>query len=832
MHRIKIWLTACLAFLLFSQIALARTENPPDTGLSSIREKTRGLDHLKGFIDLYWDRQAGRLFLQIDTTGGEFIYQSSLARGVGSNDLGLDRGQLGATRLVEFYRFGPKVLMMEKNTGFRADTDDEAEQQAVENSFAPSVMWGFEIAAETGDSVLVDATDFFLRDAHDISTRLSRAQQGSYKTDPSRSAIFMPRTKAFPDNTEIEAVVSYTGEQKFDDKGKAASDLLASVIPDTNAFTVHLHHSFIRLPDDGYEPLPYDPRAGIIGAPWSGVIQDYATPVGTTIMKHFGMRHRLKKLHPAADVSEAVEPIVYYLDPGVPEPIRSALLDGAGWWNQAFEAAGYKDAFQVRMLPADADPMDVRYNVIQWVHRSTRGWSYGSSIVDPRTGEILKGHVTLGSLRVRQDYLIAEGLLAPYVDGQVPDTMLELSLARIRQLAAHEVGHTLGMEHNFAASVDNRSSVMDYPFPLVQLDANGGLDFSEAYTVGIGEWDKRTVLYAYQDFPGGIDPVTGRQKILDDTIASGLHYVADEDSRDPGAANPLGNLWDNGADAITELERLLKVRAYALDRFSQNNIRPGQPLATLEEVLVPIYLLHRYQVEAVAKLVGGQYFTYELRGDGQPAPRAVEATKQEAAVTALVDTLDPQLLRLPQTVVELIPPRPPGFPLDRETFSRSTGITFDPLSPAQSAVSLTLDVLLNRQRSARMNVQHALDAALPDFSVVLAALDQATWYAPRQNAVDGAIQRQTADAYLHQLMDLATDPQADTQVQAQAFLTISHLGQWLDQQNRLTPDGEWTAFYARAQHAIAMMLTDPDRVPSAPAPAVPPGSPIGSRGGG
>jgi hypothetical protein len=830
MRRINFWLPAFFVLFTFSQFAMAKTESPPADGVSSIREKVRNLQHLKGFFDLYWDQQTGQLLLQIDKTGDEFIYQSSLARGVGSNDLGLDRGQLGATRLVEFYRSGPKVLMIEKNTEFRAITSDVAEQRAVESSFAPSAVWGFEVVAETGDSVLVDATDFFLRDAHDIATRLSRSQQGSYKVDATRSAIYLPRTKAFPDNTEVEAIVSYTGEQKFDDKGNPASDTLASVIPDANAFTVHLHHSFIRLPEDGYEPLPYDPRAGIIGSPWQGAILDYATPVGESIRTRFGRRHRLHKQHPEADVSEAVEPIVYYLDPGVPEPVRSALLEGASWWNQAFEAAGYKNAFQVKMLPEDADPMDVRYNVIQWVHRSTRGWSYGSSIVDPRTGEILKGHVTLGSLRVRQDYLIAEGLLAPYADGQVPDAMLELSLARIRQLAAHEVGHTLGMEHNFAASVDNRSSVMDYPFPFVQLDSNGGLDFSEAYTVGIGEWDKRTVLYAYQDFPAGVDDAAERQKILAATVASGLHYVADEDSRDPGTAHPLGNLWDNGPDAIAELDRLLKVRAYALEHFSQDNIRPERPLATLEEVLVPVYLLHRYQVQAVAKLVGGQYFTYGLRGDGQSAPLAVDAQKQQQAIVALVNTLNPEVLRLPQKIVDMIPPRPPGFPLDRETFSRSTGVTFDPLAPARSAVSLTLDVLLNDERAARMNAQHTLNSSLPNFSLVLQALAQASWYGPRKDAVSGAIQRLAADQYLNRLMSLSTDAKADTQVRAQAFLAIRNLAQWLDQQSPLKLDDDWSAFYAQARHAISAMMNDPTRVTPVPAPPSPPGSPIGGQG--
>jgi len=828
MHQIKYGFFACLILLAIPQIVAAKAANKAEGAISSIKEKVKDLDHMDGYFDLYWDQEKGQLLLQIDNPGAEFIYQSSMPRGIGSNDLGLDRGQLGATRLVEFYRSGPKVLLIEKNTDYRAISHDEAEKSAVESSFARSVVWGFAIVAQTGDSVIVDATEFFLRDAHNISTRLSRAQQGSYTVDPSRSAIFLPRTRAFPDNTEVEAIVSYTGEQKFDDKGKPASNILSTVVPDTNSVTVHLHHSFIRLPDDNYKPLPYDARMGIIGSPRGNGFVDYAVPIGDPIQVLYGRRHRLQKQDPQADVSEAVEPIIYYLDPGAPEPIRSALMEGASWWNQAFEAAGYKNAFQVKLLPEDVDPMDVRYNVIQWVHRSTRGWSYGSSILDPRTGEILKGHVTLGSLRVRQDYLIAEGLLAPYKQGEVPETMLEMSLARIRQLSAHEVGHTLGFEHNFAASVDNRSSVMDYPFPLIRFNANEQLDLSDAYGVGIGEWDKRTVLYAYQDFPEELDDAASRQEILEDTIASGLLYVADEDSRDPGTANPVGNLWDNGADAIAELEHLLKVRSYALGNFSENNIRPGRPLATLEEVLVPVYLLHRFQIQAVGKLIGGQYFNYAMRGDGQTAPVTVASGKQQAAIDILIRTLDPSLLMLPQSVIDIIPPRPPGHALGRESFGRSTGVTFDPLAPAASAISLTLDVLLNQQRAARLNVFHAADPSLPGFETILYELARICWYGEKRTAIAGAIQRLTADQLLNRLIGLANDSGADSQVRAQAFLAIQNWDEFLAGQKRGTTESDWYAFYARARHTIALMMRDPASVKNDQPQPVPPGSPIGN----
>ena len=821
MLRIKNGIFACLVLIAGLQTVVAED-------VTRIEERVDSLVHMNGFFDLYWDESKGQILLRIDRLGDEFIYQSSLARGLGSNDLGLDRGQLSATRLVEFYRSGPKVLMIQKNLDYRAGSQSPAERAAVESSFARSVVWGFEVVAETGGSVLVDATDFFLRDAHGISTRLSNAQQGAYEVDPTRSAVFLPRTRAFPDNTEVEAIVTYTGEQKYDDTGAAVSHILPTVVPDPTSITVHLHHSLIRLPDSNYQALAYDPRAGLISSPRGTGFLDYASPIGDPIRVIYGRRHRLEKKDPEADVSEALVPIVYYVDPGAPEPIRSALIEGASWWNQAFESAGYSNAFQVRLLPEDADPMDVRYNVIQWVHRSTRGWSYGSSVLDPRTGEILKGHVTLGSLRVRQDYLIAEGLLAPYVQDKVPDAMLEMSLARIRQLAAHEVGHTLGLEHNFAASVNDRSSVMDYPFPLVRFTAEGELDLSDAYGVGIGAWDKRAILYAYQDFPDQMDDAAQRRRIMRETLDSGLLYVADSDSRDPGTAHPLGNLWDNGADAIAELEHLLKVRSYALENFSERNIRPGRPLATIEEVLVPLYLLHRYQIQAVSKLIGGQYFSYAMRGDGQAMPVTVDAGKQQAAIDTLIKTLDPALLMLPQSLVDSIPARPPGYHLGRESFTRSTGVIFDPLAPAASAVGLTLDVLLHPQRAARMNAFHSADPALPGFRTVLDRLMNASWYDKRQTAVPSAIQRNTGEQVLRRLMALSTDTEAASQVRAQALVSIQELDRWLAKQKSGRLDGDWATHYAQAKQEIALWLKDPTKISPLQNKAAPPGSPIGN----
>ncbi len=811
-------LAALLGGLLLAPRAVAQD-------LPAIATVTEDTETLSGFFDLHWDDAEGRLWLQIDRFDAPFLYQSYLARGVGSNDLGLDRGQLGPTRLVSFVRSGPRVLLLQHNPDYRARSDSPAEQAAVEASFARSVIWGFEAVAADGDAVLVDATDFFLRDSHDLGGRLDRSRQGSYSVDEGRSAIFLPRTRAFPDNTEVEAVVTFTGSRRYDSDGRPASSILPTVVPDPTAITVHLHHSFIRLPDDGYEPLPFDPRSGF----FTGTeFQDYASPIGDPLLVRYAARHRLERSDPGAERSPAVEPIVYYLDPGAPEPVRSALLEGARWWNQAFEAAGYVDGFQVRMLPEDADPMDVRYNVIQWVHRSTRGWSYGSSVVDPRTGEIIKGHVTLGSLRVRQDYMIAEGLLAPYAGDDVPDTMLEMSLARIRQLSAHEVGHTLGIAHNFAASVNDRSSVMDYPFPLVRFGADGELDLSDAYGVGIGAWDRRTVDYAYRDLSAGTDEAAARRAILERTYADGYLFVADGDSRSPGTAHPDGNLWDNGADAVAELEHLVAVRAHALARFDERVLRPGRPLATLEEALVPTYLLHRFQLQAAGKLIGGERFSYALRGDDLPPPAPVPPERQRAALEALLDRLEPEELALPENLLRRLPPRPPTYGDDRERFDRHTGAVFDPLAPADSALALVLEVLLHPQRAARMNAQRARDGSQPGFGELVERLLERTWRDDDGGGMEGAVQRQTQRGVQAALMRLAADPSADGQVQAQARSGLAQLAGWLERRNRRpSDDADWAAHHAAAAGLLARWNEDPDRWSPAPRAAPPPGSPIG-----
>ncbi len=783
-----------------------------DGGLPAIESHTAGFERFDGFFPLYWDDDAGTLWLEIGHLGDEVLYVNALAAGVGSNDIGLDRGQLGGSRIVRFERVGRKVLMVQPNYRYRATTSNPAERRAVEDAFATSVLFGFTVAARTDDRFLVDATPFLLRDVHGVADRLP----GAYRLDGQRSAVHLPRTKAFPENTEMEARLTFARERRGDGPGFGRGSIEA-VAPSADAVTVRQHQSLVALPDDGYTPRPYDPRAGYGAVSYV----DYATPLGQPMTRRYLRRHRLEKRDPSAEVSEAIEPIVYHLDRGTPEPVRSALLDGARWWNQAFEAAGYRDAFRVELMPEGADPLDVRYNVIQWVHRSTRGWSYGSSVTDPRTGEIIKGHVTLGSLRVRQDYLIAEGLLSPYLTGhEEPPELAELALARIRQLSAHEVGHTLGLGHNYYASRQGRISVMDYPHPLVTLGPDAQIDLSDAYDVGIGEWDQVAIAYGYQDYPAGTDAAPALESLLDEAWEEDVRYLTNQDA----AAHPRVHQWANGTDPARELERMLRVRRVALDRFGESAIPAGRPLATLEEALVPLYLHHRYQIDAAASALGGVDYVYAMRGDGRVPVTPVPGDRQRAALAALLRTLEPAELTLPRSVLQRIPPRPPGHGLHRELFPRRTGPVFDALTPAIVAADLTVSQILTPTRAARLVGQAILDETLPDLGEVIGTLIDAVFDAAAGTTYEFAVRRAVQRVVVERLMGLADRaPMVEVRAHARSALEA------VVGRARLEPRAE--AVYGRVLAGdIERFLARPGSavpIPVGPAPVAPPGSPIG-----
>ena len=781
----------------------------------SLSEKLTKMDKYPGYFTFYWDKGTGKIMLEIDKWDVEFLYVNSLSAGLGSNDIGLDRSQLGGTQIVKFHRIGPKVMLIRPNYSFRALSDSDAERKAVDDGFARSVIWGFQVAEEAGGRVYVDSTSFFMQDAHNVIGSLRRRNQGNYRIDMSRSAFYLQNTKNFPKNTEVEAMLTFTSDNP--------GGMVRGVSPDAGAITVRQHHSFIELPDDNYKPRMFDPRSNFSGISY----MDFALPIDEPLLKRFTNRHRLYKKDPSAKISEPVEPIVYYIDNSTPEPIRSALLEGGSWWNQAFEAIGYKDAFLVKILPEGADPMDIRYNMVNWIHRSTRGWSYGSSVTDPRTGEIIKGHVALGSQRIRQDFLIASGLIAEYEEGKDLDPQIrELALARIRQLSAHEIGHTLGMGHNYAASVNDRASVMDYPHPLIKINSDGTLDLSDAYDIGIGKWDIVSIDFGYQDFPEDVDEETELRAILDEAFSGGLYFLAGQDAG-ASSAHPLANVWDNGKDPVDELERVMKIRAIALRTFTEKRIPIGAPMATLEEALVPIYLFHRYQVEAASSKLGGLYYNHTLRGDTQKSPYIVPADEQRRALDSLLKTISPQNLAFDKKLLSIIPPWPPGYRQNLELFPGYTGSTFDPLAAAESAANLTVGLILHPQRASRMVDYHSRDENIPGLSEVLDRLIQSTWKSSEKHGTLAEIQRVVNNVVMLNVMRLAVEESAVSQARAIAFLKLEDLKNWLIKDYYAVDNKDQKAHFFYAASQIKLFLENPSQIQLTLPLSSPPGAPIG-----
>jgi hypothetical protein len=805
------------------------------------------MQKLDGFFPMYWDDRTGSLWLEIGRFDSDFLYSTGLAAGLGSNDIGLDRGQSGQGRLVYFERVGPKVLLYQHNESFRSSSQNPAERKSVEDSFAKSILWGFTVAGETNGHVLVDATDFILRDGHGASGAL---RPGAYRVDRARSAVYMPRTKAFPKNSEIEVTLTFandaaggrggggggpaqgpppigTGEGGGGRGGRGGgfggglfSGTVASVTPTSESVTLREHYSLVELPPAGFKPRYDDPRAGYGGLNFV----DYSVPIGDPMVKRYIRRHRLEKKDPAATMSEPVQPIRYWVDSGAPEDVKKALVEGASWWNQAFEAAGFKNAFQVQVLPDGADPMDIRYNMINWVHRSTRGWSSGASVTDPRTGEIIKATVTLGSLRDRQDYLIFEGLLSPYQTGtEKPDILYQTALARIRQLSAHEVGHTLGLGHNYYDSSKGWISVMDYPHPQEELRDDGTIDISHAYPQKIGDWDKVAINYGYRILPPG-DEDAALTRILDDAWAQDLRYFTNQDLE----AHPRVDQWSNGVNQADELNRLMKIRHAALSRLGERSIRKGAPMATVEEPLVPIYMYHRYAIESASSMVAGIDYIYGIRGDNRTPVKWETAANQRKALDALAGTLKPSELAVPKQVLDAIPPRPPGFGRHRELFPRTTGDGFDPLSPATVASDVTIGFVLIPDRAARMVAQHAVDPSLPGLEEVIDRLTKATFDAPAANPYEMEIRRAEERVLVDRVMWLATGA-ANSQVRAIASLKLSKLAA------RLRGDASTNEAEQAQHHLLAAdikrFLERPAEIARVmPPPDAPPGAPIGDEG--
>jgi len=806
MTRVKLAMVVLFIFS-FGLNAQKKVNKNKDFTNTSLLDNT---ELYNGFFNFNYHSQKDQLFLSVDKLDQEFLYVNSLSQGIGSNDIGLDRGQLGNKRIVYFTKTGNKLFLVQPNLKYRSTSDNPQEKRSIKEAFAKSVLYSFPIEERINGSYIINLTPFLLEDAHGVSKRLKLRRQGTFKIDKDRSAVYLDRTKAFPLNIEFDMLLTFTGS----DPGNS----LRSVTPTPNAITVNQHHSFVALPDSDYETRKFDPRSGVNAFSF----YDYSSPVNESTEKRYIYRHRLEKKDPSAEISEAIEPIIYYLDNGTPEPVRSALIEGGGWWNQAFESIGYKDAFQVKILPDDADPLDVRYNVIQWVHRSTRGWSYGSSVSDPRTGEIIKGHVSLGSLRIRQDFMIALGLTEAPFDptNNKENTALELALDRIRQLSAHEIGHTLGFAHNFAASAKSRTSVMDYPHPYLTLE-NDKINYSKAYETGIGSWDKVSVGYAYSDFPDDIDESKELNLLLENSLKEGHLFISDSDARPIGGAHPKAHLWDNGSSATDELNALMQIRSKALNQLSLNHIKDGAPYSDLEDLFVPMYLLHRYQVEAVVKMIGGVDYNYAIKGPIPFSVKVVSPTQQRNALLEYLNTLNPKALKIPSHLNKLLHPRSFSNPRTRENFLSQTGVTFDYLGIASSLGDALIGMLLHPERANRLVMQFGFDKNQLSLKETLNILINNHFKKTLRNTHENQLNEIVKGSILKHLMHLGQNSLASSITKATVYEQLEALDRWLAGQS----EANFSNFY---RMEIQNYFDNPSSFNLISSKRLPDGSPIGS----
>ncbi|HVF39996.1 MAG TPA: zinc-dependent metalloprotease, partial [Gemmatimonadaceae bacterium] len=595
----------------------ARTTATPAVSPSGIAAKTAGMERIDGFIPIYLDGKEGKIFLEIPSDSMRALMFVGLATGLGSNPIGLDRGAGTDNFVTRFEKNGERVLVVFENWNYRSSArDNPAHIRTVMESFPPSTTAALPIIAQEQGRMVVDATDFFMRDWNDVAGTLTASNEGSYSVAKDRSSIYRPYTKAFPTNSEIDVALTFATQGR-------PGQTVASIVPEGRSFTLRQHISFLKLPDDNYRPRVLDPRAGYFGI----TFRDYAQPIQNSLEQRWIARHRLDRVNPADPSSPFKNPIVYYIDRGIPEPIRSATREGVSWWVQAFDQAGLRGAFRVEDLPEGVDPMDARYNVVQWENRHERGWSIGGSMGDPRTGEILKAQARMDSHRGRTDYNLYAGLMG--ADPSPADTAFVL--ARLRQVTAHEVGHTLGMAHNYIASVNERASVMDYPPPRVRLDSRGNIDISGAYGVGPGAYDVFAVRWGYGIFPPGTEQDSLRA-IVADGLRRGLLFLSDADARPDYASDPRTNLWDDAANPQEFLSHQMSVRRVAMSRFGERNIRVGEPIALLQERFVPVYLMHRFAINSLAKTIGGMEYSNAIRGDNLQATKPIPAATQRRAL--------------------------------------------------------------------------------------------------------------------------------------------------------------------------------------------------------
>lgn len=814
-HMIKTAIPSIVLAAALAACASAGTRpasTPPSSAPSAISAKTAGLEKKDGFIPIYLDNKQGKILLELPRDSMRALMFFGLATGLGSNPIGLDRGANGDNYIARFDRNGERVLVVFENWNYRTSAlDNTAHARTIAESFPPSTSGSLPVVAQDGGRILVDATDFLMRDWNDVSGTLQQANEGSYSVARDRSSVYRPYTRAFPENSEIDVALTFATQGK-------PGQTVSSIVPDGKSFTLRQHISLLKLPDDGYRPRVLDPRMGFFGI----TFKDYAQPIQSPLEVRWIARHRLERVNPADPNSPIRNPIVYYIDRGIPEPVRSATREGAKWWEQAFDMAGLKGAFRVEDLPEGADPLDARYNVVQWENRNERGWSVGGSLGDPRTGEILKAMARLDSHRARTDYNLYAGLMG--ADAAAADTAFVL--ARVRQVTAHEIGHTLGLAHNYIASTYERGSLMDYPPPRVRLNSAGQIDISSAYDVGPGEYDLLAIHWGYGIFPPATEQDSLRA-IVTDGLRKGLLFLSDADARPEFASDPRTSLWDDAANPMEFLEHQMAVRRVAMSRFGVRNIRVGEPIALLQERFVPVYLMHRFAINSLAKTIGGMEYHNAVRGDEQRSTRPVPAAEQRRALTALIEALTPAELAIPDTVISLLGPRPFSYGPYVELFSSRTRPVFDELGAARTLSQMIVDAVLQRERAARQ-VQFASRGENPlTLSETIDALAW-NWSAPKANETrkGAGLRRVSQRSLADRLLLLAADKEASPEVRSMVELrmtalrnrarTLSPSGAELDRAHWTSIAGDFTRWLERQE------LPTPT-----PALRAPPGDPFG-----
>jgi len=782
-----ILLLCCLSVFAFSQNDRARSNSQaqPGNGPHSSTDRLAGLKRNDGFIPFYWDAKKGELLLELspERLNTQFIYFTGLSSGVGSIEMFADRSSVGGSQLCRFVRSGPKVLVVAENTSFRAENGNAELKHSVERSFPISVIAALSIVSEQGESLVVNASPLVIRDVTGLLNQLrrpSRAINGvvrqvanenaaNWRLDAERSTVDMDHTRAFPQNTEIENILTF-----ISDSGTRSVNN-----PEPGVLTVHEHMSLLALPPPGYQPRVADPRVGFFGEQFD----DFSRTYKQSLSQNFIDRWRLEKKDPNAAISEPVKPITFYLDRAIPEPMRSAARRGALWWNQAFEQAGFRNALVVEDLPEGADPLDIRYPTIQWTNRNGRGWSVGMVQTDPRTGEILHAVVQLDSHRMRtvNNYwdVVTPGAASGRDDSEM-DLFAELDAAdpqlsedevlvrRIALLACHEMGHIFGLEHNFVASTFDRGSVMDYFAPRIRIRKDGTADLSDAYMQGVGSYDKFAIEWGYSASghapasPEDPQELARLDAIVRRALSQGIFWGNYDD--------PRWNAYDDGPDPVTWLREVLPVRNALVASYGPTMLRQREPISKLAARFALVYLFHRYALASAINTIGSAKVPLTVAGDGQKPLEIWSPQSQREALQLCLQALRPDQMEVPSRIWNsLVQHENAGA--DPEAYKSSAGYLFSPYDGARSIAEIVYGGLLDPERLARMDSIHHFDSSSPSANEVVSALVKSA-FAPTATAhadLAAVLQNELAD----RLMILAADDNATDEVRAQAWTGVS-----------------------------------------------------------